>query len=65
MATTLTGAPVNRIDGRKKVTGTAQYAAEIVLGGMTHGVLVGSAIAGWIRSIDVDEAERAPGCCWF
>ena len=62
MATTLTGAPVNRIDGRKKVTGTAQYAAEIVLGGMTHAVLVGSAIAaGRIRSIDVDEAQRAPG----
>ncbi len=62
MATTLIGTPVNRIDGRKKVTGVAQYAAEMVLGDMTHAVLVGSAIAGGrIRSIAVEEAERAPG----
>lgn len=62
MATTLIGTPVNRVDGRKKVTGAAQYAAEMVLGETTHAVLVGSAVAGGrIRDIAVDEAERAPG----
>ncbi len=62
MATTLIGTPVNRVDGYKKVTGAAQYAAEIVLGEMTHAVLVGSAKAGGkIQSIDAKDAERAPG----
>ncbi len=62
MATTLIGSPVNRVDGRKKVTGAAQYASEMVLVQMTHAVLVGSAKAGGkIRSILVDDAEQAPG----
>jgi xanthine dehydrogenase YagR molybdenum-binding subunit len=62
MATTLIGSPVNRVDGRKKVTGAAQYAAEMVLGGMTHGVLVSSAkAAGRIRKISAEEAKSAPG----
>ena len=62
MATTLIGAPVNRVDGRKKVTGTAQYAAEIVLGEMCHAVLLGSTKAGGrIRDIDVTRAQQLPG----
>jgi xanthine dehydrogenase YagR molybdenum-binding subunit len=62
MATTLIGAPVNRVDGRKKVTGTAQYAAEIVLGEMCHAVLLGSPKAGGrIRSIDIARAQQLPG----
>ncbi len=62
MATTLIGSPVNRVDGRKKVTGAAQYASEFVLGEMTHGVLVSSSAAGGkIKSIDVEAAEQAPG----
>ncbi|MBV8898017.1 MAG: xanthine dehydrogenase family protein molybdopterin-binding subunit [Acidobacteriaceae bacterium] len=62
MATTLVGTPVNRVDGHKKVTGTAQYAAEVVLGNMTHAVLVGSSVAGGeILNIRVNEAESAPG----
>ncbi|MBV9405740.1 MAG: xanthine dehydrogenase family protein molybdopterin-binding subunit, partial [Acidobacteriaceae bacterium] len=62
MATTQIGAPVNRVDGRQKITGAAQYAGEIVLGDMAHGVLVGSAVpAGRIRRISVEQAERAPG----
>ena len=44
MSTTLIGTAVNRIDGRQKVTGTAQYAAEVMLGNMTHAVLVGSSV---------------------
>ncbi len=62
MATTLIGSPVNRVDGRKKVTGTAQYASEMVLGDMTHAALVSSSKAGGkIKDIDVKAAEQAPG----
>lgn len=62
MATTLIGTPVNRVDGRQKVTGTAQYAAEFPLAGTCHAVLVGSAIPGGrIRALDAGAAERAPG----
>jgi len=60
--TTLIGTPVNRIDGRKKVTGTAQYAAELPLAETCHAVLVGSEIAGGkIRHLDALSAEQAPG----
>ena len=60
MATaTLIGSPVNRVDGRKKVTGSAQYAAEAVFGNMTYGVLVGSAIPnGRISRIHREEVEK-------
>ena len=62
MATTLLGTPVNRVDGRQKVTGTAQYAAEIVVANTTHAVLVGSSVAGGtIRNIDTSRAEQSPG----
>jgi xanthine dehydrogenase YagR molybdenum-binding subunit len=62
MPATLIGTPVNRVDGRKKVTGAAEYAAEIMLADMTHAVLVGSAVAGGrIRNIATEDAEHAPG----
>ena len=62
MATTLIGTPVSRVDGHKKVTGTAQYAAEVVLGNLTHAVLLGSPVAGGrILNIDTTRAEHAPG----
>ena len=63
MATaTLIGSPVNRVDGRKKVTGGAQYAAEAVFGNMAYGVLVGSAIPnGRVTLIQREEAEKLPG----
>ena len=62
MATTLIGSPVNRVDGKKKVTGAAQYASEIVLGEMTHAALVSSSKAGGrINDIDTKGAEQAPG----
>ena len=54
--------PLDRVDGRLKVTGAAKYSAEYVLPGMVYGVLVGSRIAkGTIKSIDSKAAERAPG----
>lgn len=62
MATTLVGTPINRVDARQKVTGTAQYAAEIVVANTTHAVLVGSSVAGGsIRTIDTSRAEQSPG----
>ncbi|UYZ59824.1 xanthine dehydrogenase family protein molybdopterin-binding subunit [Hymenobacter latericus] len=56
------GAPMNRVDGRQKVTGAAKYSAEYELPNMAYAVLVGSTIAkGRLTSIDTKAAERAPG----
>jgi xanthine dehydrogenase YagR molybdenum-binding subunit len=60
--TPLIGAQVDRVDGRRKVTGTAQYASEAALPHMTHAVLVGSTVpSGRVVRIDAAEAERSPG----
>lgn len=57
-----TGEPLNRVDGRLKVTGQARYAAEHIVPGCVHGVLVTSSIArGRIKRLDVAAAEKAPG----
>ena len=59
---TSTGAPLNRVDGRLKVTGQARYAAEHAVPGCVHGVLVGSAVArGRIKRLDTAAAEQLPG----
>ncbi|WP_299762081.1 xanthine dehydrogenase family protein molybdopterin-binding subunit [uncultured Pontibacter sp.] len=56
------GDPMDRIDGRLKVTGTATYSAEYQLPEMAHAVLIGSTVAkGRIKSMDTKQAERAPG----
>ncbi len=56
------GKPVERVDGRLKVTGGARYAAEFKVANLAHGVLVMSTIAsGRIRSIDTSAALGAPG----
>jgi len=58
----LIGRPVERVDGRLKVTGGARYAAEFKHAGVTHGVLVMSTIAnGRITAIDSKAAEELPG----
>ena len=55
-------ADIDRVDGRAKVTGGAQYAAEHELAGLTYGVLAGSNITkGTITAIDTKSAEKAPG----
>jgi xanthine dehydrogenase YagR molybdenum-binding subunit len=60
--TRLIGTEVKRVDGRLKVTGAAEYAAEHDLPGMLHAVLVGSAIAaGKIATLDVSRARALPG----
>lgn len=56
------GDPMNRVDGRMKVTGGAKYSAEFELPNLTHAVLVTSTIAkGRIKSLETKAAERAPG----
>lgn len=56
------GKPLDRVDGRLKVTGQARYAAEFPIKNMAHAVLVQSAIAkGRITNIDTSAAQKSPG----
>jgi xanthine dehydrogenase YagR molybdenum-binding subunit len=56
------GLPVERVDGRLKVTGGARYSAEVRLPGLTHAVSVSSTIGrGRIRRIETARALAAPG----
>jgi xanthine dehydrogenase YagR molybdenum-binding subunit len=58
----LIGQPVDRVDGRLKVTGKAPYSAEFPLKNLAYGVTVQSTIAsGRIQSIDSHAAEALPG----
>lgn len=57
------GQPVDRVDGRLKVTGRATYAYEQTEAGQAvHGYILGASIAkGKILDIDDRDAQRAPG----
>ncbi|MER5802158.1 xanthine dehydrogenase family protein molybdopterin-binding subunit [Streptomyces mirabilis] len=56
------GAPLSRVDGRLKVTGGADYAADHSIDGCVHGVIVDASIGrGRITSIDTGAAEAQPG----
>ncbi|KPI23710.1 Xanthine dehydrogenase [Actinobacteria bacterium OV320] len=56
------GAPLSRVDGRLKVTGKAQYAAEFDADGAVHAVIVDASIGrGRIISLDARDAEQHPG----
>jgi xanthine dehydrogenase YagR molybdenum-binding subunit len=56
------GKPIDRVDGRQKITGAARYAAEFRRDRLTHAVMVQSTIAkGRILAIDAAAAKRAPG----
>jgi xanthine dehydrogenase YagR molybdenum-binding subunit len=58
----LVGAPIERVDGRRKVTGTATYSAEWPTPGLTFGYLVLSTVAaGRIARIDVSAARAQTG----
>jgi xanthine dehydrogenase YagR molybdenum-binding subunit len=58
----LVGAAIDRVDGRKKVTGTATYAAEVEVAHVAHAVIVGSTVGrGRVVSIATREASAAPG----
>src|SRR5687768_12607743 len=54
--------PLDRVDGRLKVTGAAKYSAEYELPRLAYGVLVTSSIAkGRVAKIDSRSAERLTG----
>ncbi|HEX8423727.1 MAG TPA: xanthine dehydrogenase family protein molybdopterin-binding subunit, partial [Pyrinomonadaceae bacterium] len=56
------GKEMSRVDGVAKVTGRAKYAAEFRAPNLAYGFVVLGAVAkGTIKSIDTQEAERAPG----
>ncbi len=56
------GAPIDRVDGRLKVTGAARYAAEFPIANAASAVIFTSSIAkGSVTSIDASGALRAPG----
>ena len=59
---TQVGKPLNRVDGKLKVTGGAQYSAEFPLENLAYAVCVSSTIArGRIKNIDTTAAEALPG----
>ena len=56
------GKPIDRVDGRLKVTGGARYAYEMQQNNVLYGFVVEASIGkGTIRSIDTRAAEKAPG----
>jgi xanthine dehydrogenase YagR molybdenum-binding subunit len=56
------GKPIDRVDGRLKVTGEARYAYEMQQENALYGFVVEASIGkGSIRSIDTRAAEKAPG----
>ncbi|ATB30093.1 xanthine dehydrogenase family protein molybdopterin-binding subunit [Melittangium boletus] len=56
------GKPLDRVDGRLKVTGAAKYSAEYPLEGLVHAVIITSTIAhGSVTRVDTQEARKAPG----
>jgi xanthine dehydrogenase YagR molybdenum-binding subunit len=58
----LVGAPVDRVDGRLKVTGAARYSAEVQVPNLAYGVLVLSSVAnGRIAAVDDAAVRRMPG----
>src|SRR5882724_10434086 len=59
----IVGKPLDRVDGRLKVTGRALYAYEVAQGPATaYGYVVEASIGrGRIKSINTGAAERAPG----
>lgn len=58
----IVGAPMDRPDGPRKVSGSAGYAADHALHGMAHGVLVRATIArGRVTSIDRNAALALDG----
>ncbi len=58
---TAVGKGIARLDARAKVTGKAQYAAEVPVANLVHAVLVTSTQAAAKVAVDVKDAEHAPG----
>ncbi len=59
---TSVGEPIDRIDGKLKVTGGAKYAAEYPVADIVHAVMITSTIAnGRVTNMDTRAALKAPG----
>ncbi|HZF08533.1 MAG TPA: xanthine dehydrogenase family protein molybdopterin-binding subunit [Thermoanaerobaculia bacterium] len=62
LKTAAVGKPIDRVDGRRKITGKAMYAAEQKHDRLAHAWLVQSTIAkGRIVAVDGAAARKAPG----
>ncbi len=62
MKRSLVGTAIDRVDGRKKVTGGAVYAAEVEVAHVAYAAIVGSTVGrGRVRAIETRAAEAAPG----
>jgi xanthine dehydrogenase YagR molybdenum-binding subunit len=60
--TRVLGQAVQRVDAARKVSGRADYSADIHLDRLCHAVLLGSTVAhGRVRAIDTRAAESLPG----
>ncbi|MBW4685831.1 MAG: xanthine dehydrogenase family protein molybdopterin-binding subunit [Komarekiella atlantica HA4396-MV6] len=58
----IVGKPLDRVDGRLKVTGEAAYTADVSIDNLVYGVIFQSAIAkGKVIQIDISAAVIAPG----
>jgi xanthine dehydrogenase YagR molybdenum-binding subunit len=56
------GKPIDRVDGRLKVTGAATYAAEFPVKNLAYGVpIISTVTKGRIKNIDSRQAEKMPG----
>jgi xanthine dehydrogenase YagR molybdenum-binding subunit len=62
MPDTVLGQPLDRIDGKAKVTGAARYAGDMRAEHPAFGVIITSTIGrGTIAKVDLKEAQQAPG----
>ena len=60
--TEITGKPIDRVDGRLKITGAATYSAEFNIPNLAYGVIITSTITkGHINQIDSTPAMKLPG----
>ncbi|HEX3549102.1 MAG TPA: xanthine dehydrogenase family protein molybdopterin-binding subunit [Candidatus Elarobacter sp.] len=57
----LVGPPVDRVDGRAKVTGAAKYSAETALPNLAYAVMVLATAPSGTAHVDAATARRAPG----
>src|SRR4051812_28185972 len=61
-AARVVGKPIDRVDGRLKVTGRAMYAADFPVQNNAYAVAFQSTIArGKVKSIDSSAAQKHPG----
>lgn len=62
MSAAVIGQPIDRVDGLRKITGAAKYAADYEVKDLAYAVAVQSTIAkGKVRHIVTSRAESAPG----